>query len=163
MNLTIYAETRDGLIIPPRTKKNHPVIVRGLKRPVLLPSPEYREWESAALKTFVRNGYARRIVERVDGSETVRHVWLGEDIIAGPANCRALIYREKLTGDAVGYYQAIGDFLQKLGAVENDKWLQSWDGSRLLKDAARPRVEVEITLIGPAPAVQGEIFAGVMG
>jgi len=62
-----------------------------------------------------------------------------------PWNCKALIYRDANRGDAVGYYQAVADLLEKLGVVSNDRWIVSWDGSRMLKDAARPRIEVELT------------------
>ncbi len=61
-----------------------------------------------------------------------------------PVNGCALFYREALTGDAVGYYQALADALQEARIVENDKLIVSWDGSRLLKDAATPRVEVAL-------------------
>ena len=65
--------------------------------------------------------------------------------IARPVNCAALFYRDALRGDAVGFYQGLADVLEKAGIVENDKFIVSWDGSRLRKDAARPRVELVLT------------------
>jgi hypothetical protein len=70
-----------------------------------------------------------------------------------PVNCRALFYRDANRGDAVGLYQGLADVLEHGGVVTNDKYLVSWDGSRLLKDSARPRVEVELIAIGE-PNVQ---------
>ena len=62
-----------------------------------------------------------------------------------PMNIKALFYREALVGDAVGFYQALADTLEKGGIVENDRLIVSWDGSRLMKDKENPRVEVEIS------------------
>ena len=54
-------------------------------------------------------------------------------------------YGRKLIGDAVGYYQAVADWLELAGALVNDKWIVSWDGSGMRKDQACPRVEVTLT------------------
>ena len=59
-------------------------------------------------------------------------------------NCRALLYRDALIGDAAGYYQALADWLESSGVIVNDRLIVQWDGSRLLKDAARPRIEVTL-------------------
>ena len=67
--------------------------------------------------------------------------------IAQPVNCRALIYRDALRGDAVGYYQALADALEEAGIIENDRLVVSWDGSRLLKDADNPRIEVTLEAV----------------
>lgn len=62
----------------------------------------------------------------------------------GNLNCCALFYRDRLTGDAVGYYQALADALEEAGIVENDRLIVSWNGSQLLKDAKNPRIEVSL-------------------
>ena len=62
-----------------------------------------------------------------------------------PVNVAAEFYRVKLIGDAVGYYQALADALEEGQIVQNDALIVSWDGSRMLKDAERPRIEIEIT------------------
>jgi len=64
--------------------------------------------------------------------------------ITDEVNCRALFYRDALRGDAVGYYQALADALEEAGIVKNDRLIVSWDGSRLLKDADIPRIEVTL-------------------
>lgn len=149
MKLTIVAIAKDGSIIAPKTKKNSPVIVQHLKRAVLIPSKAYREWEAAAIRSLLGEG----IIARVPGDKPVYRAYGA--MINSPVNCRALIYRDALRGDAVGYYQAIGDFLELAGIVENDKWLVSWDGSRLAKDSARPRIELELTPICDSPQLFG--------
>lgn len=112
----------------PRTKKNHSRIVRAGSRPRLLPSDPYRAW-AAQVVPVLRAAAARARFAPVDR----------------PVNCRALIYRDALRGDAVGYYQAIADILEAAGIVENDRLIIAWDGSRMLKDASRPRVEIELS------------------
>lgn len=81
--------------------------------------------------------------------------------ITGPISVRACFFREADIGDAVGYYQALGDVLQAprykdgkqtrkgLGVIDNDSQIRDWDGSRLSKDPSRPRIEVVITTIDP--------------
>ena len=68
--------------------------------------------------------------------------------LSQPVNCAAVFYRDAHRGDAVGYYQALGDALEAAGVVSNDKWLVSWDGSRLRKDADRPRICVVLIPVG---------------
>jgi Holliday junction resolvase RusA-like endonuclease len=114
---------------PPRTKKNKPQFISigkgDKKRTIILPSKAYREWEQLVL------GQAKKQAGKV--------------CIDYPVNARLIVYRERAIGDAVGYYQAVADVLEKAGVLKDDRWIVSWDGSRLLKDADRPRVEVELT------------------
>lgn len=139
---------------PPRTKKNSSRIVtipfKGGKRcpccgrvdgfPKLLPSKAYEEWEGFALEQCLR----------IKAKLRQRGIELP---IAGLVSIEALIYREQLSGDTVGFYQAIGDMLQAAGILVDDQQIEDWDGSRRLKDAARPRVEIFITVV-QARAVQ---------
>lgn len=148
VSLTILAQTKGGIIVPPRTKKNHAQLIPNLKRPLLVPSAPYREWERAAIRTFVKAGLCRKAA---DGKRLLWH----QPAISQPVNCRALIFRDRLTGDAVGFYQAIGDLLELAGVVENDRYIVSWDGTRLLKDKERPRVEVVLTEVGTLPLFVG--------
>ena len=118
----------------PRTKKTHnnahrtgaPCRCCGMRRGHLRvgPSPQYVAWA----ETFTAEVLRQRLVLK----------------LSGPLTVRALFYRDRAIGDLTGYLQALGDALQKAGVIENDRQILSWDGSRLLKDAAHPRVEVEI-------------------
>lgn len=110
----------------PRTKKNHGrrVWARKLKRTVSVPSEAFEVWEEKALWQL-------------------RQLWRGKPI-ARPVFVAAIFYRQAKTGDAVGYYQGLADILQKAGVVVDDKFIVHWDGSRMRKDAARPRVEIVI-------------------
>jgi len=159
MKLTILAVNKHNEIIPPRTKKNHSRIVmpKGWKRPLLLPSEEYVEWEEAALLSFCVAGIIKKYMttsSRTGKPKEAYKLAKGEPV-NWPVNCRALVYRHMINGDSTGFYQAVGDFLQKAGFLLNDKLIAQWDGSRLLKDANRPRVELELTPVGE-PA----LFAG---
>lgn len=109
----------------PRTKKNHGRIVRAGGRPRMLPSVQFEEW----------NQVAQIHMLRLQPRETIQQ----------PVNCRALIYRDANRGDAVGYYQALADALEDARIVHDDVLIVSWDGSRLLKDAANPRIEITLT------------------
>ncbi|HXT04911.1 MAG TPA: hypothetical protein VN760_12070 [Casimicrobiaceae bacterium] len=57
-------------------------------------------------------------------------------------NCAAQFFRDRNAGDAVGYYQGLADLLQLAGILEDDVSIVQWDGTRLLKDAENPRVEL---------------------
>jgi len=125
------AFTPVALIIPgaPRTKKNslrRKMVGKFLKS---LPSEAWCKWREDVLPRLMQ--WARQN----------KHA-----PIARPVNCAALFYRDALRGDACGYYQGLGDVLQEAGIVADDKWIVSWDGSRLRKDADDPRVEFVLTL-----------------
>jgi Holliday junction resolvase RusA-like endonuclease len=110
----------------PRTKKNHGKVVKRGKRRFHVPSEAYTTW---CAKATLQMRLARR----------------GAPPIDRPVNVAARFYRDAVAGDAVGYYQGLADALQAAGVVVDDKHIVTWDGSRLHKDAARPRVEIEIT------------------
>lgn len=134
---------------PPRTKKTSNRLVMAGGKHRVLPSESWEMWCNAAVPVLaVMLGPMRAGVERtrvkVEGREiTMDGTYKGP--IAHPVNCRAIFFRDALRGDAVGYYQGLADLLQKARVVEDDKWIVSWDGSRLAKDAERPRVEVVLS------------------
>jgi hypothetical protein len=144
LRMTIIARKRDGEVVPPRTKKNSPQLIPHMARPILVPSEAYREWERAARSELIRSG------EFIRSTGDTALFWRACEPIGFPVNCRALIYRDRAVGDAVGYYQGLADFLEDAGVLENDRWIVSWDGSRMLKDAKNPRIEFELTLAGAA-------------
>jgi len=111
----------------PRTKKNSGRIVKIGGSPRMLPSAAFKAYEKVAVPQL-------------------RQQWR-RGALCSPVNIRATFYRDALRGDAVGYYQALADVLEAAGVVEDDKWIVSWDGSRLGKDAGRPRVEVVIDAV----------------
>lgn len=70
----------------------------------------------------------------------------GHDLpITVPVGIKADIYRERKTGDVQGFQQALGDYLEGHKILKNDSLIEHWDGTRKLKDAATPRVELTIT------------------
>lgn len=139
-----------GFVIysPPRTKKTHSRIVTIAKKgssrcracghmpgfPKLLPSEAYLEWEESALQQCV--GIKLQLARA------------GVSLpVAGLVSIEAHIYRQTNVGDAVGFYQAIGDMLQAAGILANDRQIEDWDGSRRLVDKHRPRVEVFLSVL----------------
>lgn len=141
LEFTIVSHDSEGVIIPPRTKKNSAQLIPGLGRPLLVPSEAYRKWEKGARRSL------RAALEALEQ--------LGQAGIAFPVNVAALIYRDRNVGDANGFYQAIGDALHlnlepdkekpARRILADDRWIESWDGSRRLIDRQYPRVEVTIT------------------
>lgn len=123
----------DGLTLTifgaPRTKKTHSRIFRAGRtgRPRIMPSAAHEAWYAVASAAVVHWRTANRVATITD-----------------PVNVRALFYREALTGDTCGYYQALADLLERTGVLENDRLIASWDGSRLLKSKENPRIEVMI-------------------
>lgn len=121
------------LVVPgiPRTKKNSGRIVPRGGQHIILPSKAWESWCKAV-------------------TPLLRGAMMGARLppITRPLNCAALFYRDALRGDACGFYQGLADLLQHGGVVADDKYIVSWDGSRLLKDASRPRVELVLTPIG---------------
>jgi hypothetical protein len=112
----------------PRTKKNHGTVVQRGKHRFHIPSAAWTEWVRTAN------------IEVADPGDADAHL-----PVEVPVNCRAIFYRDAHRGDAVGYYQGLADLLEKRKIVVNDVLIVSWDGSRLAKDADRPRVEIELT------------------
>jgi Holliday junction resolvase RusA-like endonuclease len=116
----------------PRTKGNHPVAIHKGKRLIILPSKAYRVWLKAALAQvpFIRQ------MNRLTG------------MIIVPVRVTAVFYRDRNTGDLDNFEKGFGDFLQKARLLSTDRHITSWDGSRLDVDHERPRVDVEIEVLG---------------
>ena len=112
----------------PRTKKNHGIITTRSRSPRMLPSKQFSAWNRIAQMELARIRSALRGLP-----------------ITSPVNVCAHFFRDAERGDAVGYYQALADALQEGQILIDDRFVISWDGSQLLKDAERPRVEVWIT------------------
>ena len=116
----------------PRTKKtsNRLIPANGSNRAVILPSAAFSAWNRIAQVELAR----------------VRAASSGLPIEFN-VNVRAWFYRDAERGDACNYYQALADAMQEGRIVEDDGFIVSWDGSRLLVDKENPRVEVWITEI----------------
>lgn len=109
----------------PRSKKNSQRIVRVRGRVLIVQSKSYVAYERACLWQL-RATWQR---PPIDG-------WVG---------CAAIFYRDRDVGDLNNYTAALADILEKAGVLVNDRLIRSWDGSRVDKDPARPRVEVLLT------------------
>lgn len=151
-----------AIVGAPRTKKTSNRIVqirgkngaRGFTK--ILPSEAHEKWFKDAMLQAPR---IRRVLIN-SGFELP---------ITQPVSIAAVFYRERLSGDLCGFMQALADFLQEprylrngkttrngAGVIRDDSQVVSWDGSRPAKDAACPRIEVRIQVVGPA---DGELFA----
>lgn len=115
------------ILSPPRTKKNSLRRIKRGNRVFTVGSEAAVKWEQAAVWQL-----------RTQWRQAPMSSWV---------QVSAAVYRETAIGDLVGYLQAIGDALEKGGVIVNDRLIASWDGSRLLKDANNPRVEIEIEVM----------------
>lgn len=142
---------------PCRTKKTSQQLIKispkGGGRPFqkIIPSKAHEAWFKSAL-TYVP----------IIKLKLLRDVDLP---IAGDVAVLALFYRDRASGDLLGYEQALADFLQEpiyrmdkrtgkqklarkgAGVIRDDVQIVSWDGSRLMKDADNPRIEVTIQVV----------------
>jgi len=128
---------------PPRTKKTSNQGVRtGRVCPVcklrsgairVFPSKAWRKWVEKALVTVTTS----------NGNRDLRSIQPGA-LPDQPYQCEAIFYRDADRGDLIGFEQGLADFLEKREIITNDKWIRSWDGSRLDIDRAQPRVELTI-------------------
>jgi len=117
----------------PRTKGNHPLAIWKHKRLIIVPSKAYRAWLATALEQvpFIRQASGLK------------------GMIVVPVRVAAVFYRDRNLGDLDNFEKGFGDFLQKARLLSTDRHIASWDGSRLDVDHARPRVAVEIEVLGP--------------
>lgn len=150
---------------PPRTKKTHNRIVKftgrdkkGNQREFLSvrPSEAYEDW----LKNILTNTIPikRQLLDYGRSQGLVKLPILNDVSVA----CH--IYRDKNGGDLLGYLNAVADAIQEprytwsngkqkktrdgLGIIDDDVQIVAWDGSQMLLDRDRPRVELSITIIG---------------
>lgn len=129
----------------PRTKKTHNVMAHAGRhqrgRGIVLPSKAWVRWtREAKIEVEIVHGAIPSHWVPIAVMQPVRSL----------VSCRALFYRDANRGDAVGYYQGLADLLQKRTVIVDDKQIVHWDGSRLLKDAARPRVELWLEVVEAA-------------
>lgn len=110
----------------PYTKKNHQRIITNpkTKKPMLIPSPEYKQYEKDA-RWFMPH------IEPIDE----------------PVNIKAIFYmKARYRVDLVNLEQALLDILVKYGVLtdDNSNIVHSMDGSYVDYDKEKPRTEVYI-------------------
>lgn len=112
---------------PPRTKKNNPRIAKLPNgRPFILPSKEYKQYESdAGAYLFPKPA------QPLDGKLRVKCVFY---------------LNKNLRSDLVNYEEAICDILVHHQIIADDRWqiVYSMDGSHCEVDRENPRCEIEI-------------------
>lgn len=109
--------------LPPVTKKNHGQIVMNHGRPILLPSPQYRNYEKNA------------------------RIFVPEGRIEGPVEVTALFFMPtRRRVDLTNLLEALDDLLVSCGLLADDSYavIESHDGSRVHFDKLNPRTEVSI-------------------
>lgn len=111
----------------PRTKGDHARIVRAGSRMRLIQSRQSMAWADSAVV---------QLLGQLRGMK--------RPLFITPVNMRALVYRDRAVGDLTNYCKNIEDALEKAGVILNDKLIHGHDGTRLLVDRKRPRVEIQL-------------------
>ena len=111
-----------------RSKKNSKIatIIGGVNKPrraMILPSKAYKAWEKQA-------------------RQHAAYQYPGEPI-TDPVAVKAMVYYKGQRPDLSGCLESVGDCCEGI-LWGDDKLIESWDGSRLEKDNANPRTEVEV-------------------
>jgi Holliday junction resolvase RusA-like endonuclease len=118
--------------VKPRTKKNHGQIIHTKSgRHIMLPSPQYKEFEKEVIK-YVTAEFGN--IEPIDFK----------------CNLKCKFYKDRnYASDLVGYLQAIQDALVKAGILKDDNTniVTTVNGSEVHHDKENPRIEVEIEAI----------------
>ena len=99
------------------------------RRPMILPSKAYKQWEKAARAAVLEQ------IEGMAGMPTMADV-----------EVKAVAYCKGRLPDLSGMLESVGDCLEGIIWVD-DRQIKSWDGSRVVRDKERQRVEVEVVLI----------------
>lgn len=124
------------IIGAPVTKSNSQRIMRGKAgRPFVSQSAAYVAWERSALEQLA----------------CIFGPAFAPKATNVPVSLRATFYRARHTGDLGNYLKALCDVIERSGLIENDRLIQSFDGSRLAHDPRNPRVEFEVSLFSEAP------------
>lgn len=108
-----------------RSLKNSRIITRSGNRPRLIKSSAYRSWERAAILQLNTQWHE----EPLEGP-----LWIS--VISYFSTRRMLDLDNMLAGAF--------DVLERAGIIENDRQVESVDGSRKALDRENPRVEIEI-------------------
>ena len=111
----------------PRTKKNSQQIIKAGNRRMVIPSPQYRQYEKDCLLQI-----PPKTKQRIDF----------------PVNVQCVYYMPtKRRVDLVNLLEATNDILVAAGVLEDDncRVVATHDGSRVDHDKHNPRVEITIT------------------
>ena len=122
-------EIKYTIKLPPVTKKNHQQIVvpKGKKKPIVIPSPQYRQYEQDAA-WFLKPRPPRPIEKSLN------------------VTCIFYLPTRRKT-DLTNLLEAVDDLLVHAGIIADDHYgiVTSHDGSRCYVDKDNPRTEIIIT------------------
>lgn len=115
--------------VSPKTKKNSGQIINVKGRPILIPSPQYREFEKECLPFL-------------------NHVKATTGVINYPVNLQCVFFVEtRRRVDLANLLNAIDDAAVKSGLIldDNRDIIAAHDGSRVFHDKINPRIEITIS------------------
>ncbi len=136
---SVKSKKNSKQIIPLRSKGNKPTwfqfyfrVKGGLRKwmfanMTIQPSKAYDKWETAARESLYSQGWRLKVL-------TVA------------IQVKATIYFKGQRPDLSGSMESIGDCLEGI-VWENDRQIESWDGTRLIHCLDHPRTEVEVEVV----------------
>ena len=110
-----------------RSKKNSRQIFGAGKRKINIPSKAYQQWEQDAWK------------------ELHTQIPSGDFPVFSPVHIKATFFYKGNRPDLHGSMESLADCLQGL-IIDDDRQIESWDGSRTIHCKDNPRTEFEINI-----------------
>jgi Holliday junction resolvase RusA-like endonuclease len=110
-----------------RSKKNSKQFYKIRGRRIIVPSEAYKKWEGCARHELFIFKYQNKI-----------------ECTFLPVHITAIFYYSGPRPDLQGAMESLADCIQGV-IIDNDKQIESWDGSRMVHDKDNPRTVVEIT------------------
>ena len=114
-----------------RSKKNSKRVFKRGPVTQVLPSVAYLKWEDAARAAVMQQLFPDQC-RKADG----------------PLHVKVTAYYKGQQPDLSGVLESVGDCLEGF-LWDNDRQIQSWDGSRLVHDVDNPRTVVEVYNLTP--------------
>ena len=109
-----------------RSKKNSKRVFKSGPVTRVLPSSAYLKWEEAARAAIMQQLFPDQCHKAT-----------------GPLHVKVIAYYKGQQPDLSGVLESVGDCLEGF-LWDNDRQIQSWDGSRLVHDLDNPRTVVEV-------------------
>jgi Holliday junction resolvase RusA-like endonuclease len=92
---------------------------------LIIPGKAYKKWEKAAR------------------TQLMALLPPGRKLLTVPLHIKAIFYYKGPRPDLQGAMESLADCLESY-IYEDDKQIESWDGSRMVWDKVNPRIEIEI-------------------
>jgi Holliday junction resolvase RusA-like endonuclease len=105
-----------------------------------------KQWKSA--QVLIVPGKAYKKWEQYARDQLIAILPPGRKLLTVPLHIKAIFYYKGPRPDLQGAMESLADCLEGY-IYEDDKQIESWDGSRIVHDKSNPRIEIEILKYEP--------------